>query len=434
MSKSVKIISLGCSKNTVDSEKLLKQLNYSGFDTGIVKDGARQDIVIVNTCGFINDAREESINTILELTEAKERGEIGELYVMGCLSQKYKEELQKEIPEVDRYFGVNRPGDILRYLEKDYNKNLDPERILSGPPHYAYLKVSEGCDRQCAFCAIPGIRGRYISKPVDDLVKEAAILANGGVREIILIAQDLSYYGTDLYGQSMLVELCGRILDSTDIEWLRLHYLYPGRVGNDLLNLIRDNSRICNYIDIPIQHISDRLLRAMKRGHSEKDTRLLLSTIREQIPGAAIRTGLITGYPGETESDFMKLVDFIREFRFERLGVFTYSHEEDTHAYRKLTDNIPQKIKKERADHIMAVQQEISLQKNQLMVGKEMKVLIDRREEGYSIARSEYDSPEIDQEILISPSELDIKAGDFLNVLITGAAEFDLEAKPLRKA
>lgn len=429
MAKSVKIVSLGCSKNTVDSEKLLRQLQFAGFRP-LIDDGViNADIVIVNTCGFINDAKEESVDTILELVESRKRGDIGELYVMGCLSERYSHQLKKEIPEVDRFFGVNKAEEILGYLDSDYKRSLDPERILTGPPHYAYLKVSEGCNRNCAFCAIPGIRGSYRSTPVDDLLKEAEILSAGGVMELILIAQDLSYYGRDLYGRQALVDLIRSILERTGVDWLRLHYLYPGSIPEDLLELIKDEERVCTYIDLPVQHISDNILSAMKRGHSEKDIRILLDHIRELMPEAAVRTTLITGYPGETENDFRKLLDFVKEYRFERLGVFTYSHEEDTYAHSRFTDDIPRRIKKERAELIMAVQQEISLRKNLDTVGKEMRVLIDREEGTHLVARSEFDSPGIDQEIFIKPgNDYYPGAGDFCRVRITSASEYDLEA------
>ena len=430
MAKSVKIVSLGCSKNTVDSEKLLKQLQFAGYQP--IPGGNMQDtdVVIVNTCGFINDAKEESVDTILELAGARKRGDIGELYVMGCLSERYRDQLIKEIPEVDRFFGVNKEEEILHSLAPNYKLLPEPARILSGPPHYAYLKVSEGFNHNCAFCAIPGIRGRYRSTPVDELVKEVKLLEAGGLREIILIAQDLTYYGRDLYGRQALVDLIRGILDNTGVDWLRLHYLYPGSIPGGLIELIKHEPRICNYIDLPVQHISDKILSAMKRGHSEKDTRNLLEHIRTILPGAAIRTTLITGYPGESENDFNKLLDFVREFRFERLGVFTYSHEEGTHAHSMFTDNIPGRIKRERADRLMELQQEISLCKNLDMAGKEMRVLIDRKEGTQLVARSEYDSPEVDQEIFIS-SEGAVKAGtgDFCKVRITSADYFELQAK-----
>ncbi len=432
MPESVKIVTLGCSKNTVDSEKLLRQLEYAGFSTHKQEAPEYHDIVIVNTCGFINDAKEESVNTILELIEAKKRKKIGRLIVMGCLSERYMNELRREMPEADSFFGVNKPGEILKYLQSSYHQSLDTERILTGPPHYAYLKVSEGCNRNCSFCAIPGIRGRYISKPVGKLVEEAQILTERGVKEVILIAQDLSYYGKDIYSKPMISSLCNELLEKTDIEWLRLHYLYPGSIPNDLLPLMKNSPRICNYIDIPVQHISNNILSRMKRNHSEYETRKLLSYIRDYIPAAAIRTTLITGFPGETDGDFKKLLDFVSEFRFERLGVFTYSHEEDTHAYQYLSDNIPEKIKRERADEIMAVQQQISLQKNREMVGRSIPVLIDRKENEYFISRSEYDSPEIDQEILIKKEKNKLKQGNFYNVIITGSSEFDLEARLFR--
>ena len=428
MQKTVKIISLGCSKNTVDSEKLLKQLQYADYNTSYHGHDKKTDIVIVNTCGFINDAKEESVNTIIELAEARKRGEIGELYVMGCLSERYRQELEKEIPEVDQYFGVNKPAEILRHLGNDYKPAADPERILSGPPHYAYLKISEGCDRRCAFCAIPGIRGRYRSAPVDELVKETEILTDRGVKEVILIAQDLSYYGIDRYNRHMLTELCEALLGIDRVEWLRLHYLYPHSLQKDLLELMKDNPRICNYIDMPVQHISDKILSAMRRGHSSYDTKKLLYDIRNILPEAAIRSTLITGYPGETDKEFRELLEFVREFRFDRLGVFTYSHEEDTWAHKKFRDDIPMKVKKERADEIMAVQQEISLQNNIAMIGRKLTVIIDRQEQDYFVGRTEYDSPEVDQEVLVRGGEGKLKPGDFCKVQISSATEYDLEA------
>jgi len=430
MSKSAQIITLGCSKNTVDSEKLLKQLEYSGYKplTGRNSD-EKPDVVIVNTCGFINDAKEESVNTILELIEAKKRGELGKLFVMGCLSERYMDVLQEEMPEADMYFGVNKPDEILNHLQSSYHRFLETERILTGPSYYAYLKVSEGCNRNCSFCAIPGIRGRYVSRPLEELVDEAMILTGKGVKELILIAQDLTYYGVDLYKKPMLVSLCREILKNTDISWLRLHYLYPDSVSHELLQLIKDSPQICKYIDIPIQHISDNILSRMKRNHSGHDTRELLSHIRTCLPEAAIRTTLITGFPGETDDDFRALHDFVSEFRFDRLGVFTYSHEDGTPAFA-FKDDIPEKIKRERADEIMAVQQEISLQGNISLAGEKMRVIIDRKEGEYFIARSEYDSPEIDQEILIESDKYELYPGDFCNVLITDATEFDLKASP----
>ena len=428
MPESVKIVTLGCSKNTVDSEKLLRQLQNAGFSTYQSEIPEYHDIVIVNTCGFINDAKEESVNTILELVEAKKRKKIGRLFVMGCLSERYMNELRREIPEVDSYFGVNKPEEILRSLQSSYHQSLDNERILTGPPHYAYLKVSEGCNRNCSFCAIPGIRGRYTSKPSAELVEEAQILAGKGVKEMILIAQDLSYYGKDIYGKPTLSSLCNELLEKTDIEWLRLHYLYPGSIPDDLLPLMKSSPRICNYIDIPVQHISNNILSRMKRNHSEYETRKLLSYIRNYIPEAAIRTTLITGFPGETEDDFKKLLDFVGEFRFNRLGVFTYSHEEATPAYAKFNDDVPEKIKRERADEIMLLQQGISLQNNLAAKGKEIRVIIDSEEEGYYSARSEYDSPEIDQEIHIKEARSKFHPGDFCNIRITGATEYDLKA------
>ncbi|MFO7853079.1 MAG: 30S ribosomal protein S12 methylthiotransferase RimO [Bacteroidota bacterium] len=432
MSKTVKIISLGCSKNTVDSEKLLMQLEHAGFDISHDENDGKTDIVIINTCGFINDAKEESINVILDYIEARKRGDIEQLFVMGCLSSRYKDELKKEIPEVDQYFGVNKPAEILEYLEAGYETSVGIDRVITGPPHYAYLKISEGCNRNCTFCAIPGIRGKHKSRPLEELLDEAHLLAGKGVKELILIAQDLSYYGIDLYRKPMLTALCNEIINIESIEWLRLHYLYPGSIPANLMPLIKHSPKICKYIDIPIQHISDNVLSAMKRNHSEDETRKLLSYIRDYLPEAAIRTTLITGYPAETENDFNKLMDFVHDFKFERLGVFTYSHEEGTLAFRKYKDIIPDELKRKRADDIMALQQEISLKKNLDFIGKEMRVIIDRKEGGYLVARSEYDSPDIDQEVLIKAATNNLKQGDLCNVLVTGATEYDLEASLLQ--
>jgi ribosomal protein S12 methylthiotransferase len=428
--KKINLVTLGCSKNVVDSEKLLAQLKAGGFK--IVNDSGdySADTVIINTCGFINDAREESIDTILRFTKAKESGKIRNLYVMGCLSERYMDALRTEIPEVSKYFGVHSISDILEEVGTRFRPELTTSRILTNPGHYAYVKVSEGCDRTCAFCAIPVIRGKCVSRPVDEIIKEAEELADSGVKELILIAQDLSYYGLDLYKKQMLPSLVSDLTKIKGFEWIRLHYLYPANFPEELIDLIMDNRRICRYIDIPVQHISDKMLALMKRSHNRVETVSILNKLRKGIPGAAIRTTLIAGHPGETETEFNELKEFIREFRFDRLGVFAYSHEDGTPSYESYQDEIPEEIKKSRVSEIMAIQQEISAELNDNLVGRTLKVLIDRREEEFFAGRTEYDSPEVDQEVLV-PAEYKLKPGNFYYVLITHATDFDLFGKPL---
>ena len=432
MSRSVNIVTLGCSKNVVDSEKLVKQLAYNGYKVEFDSDKAGSDIVIINSCGFINDAREESVDTILRFIRAKGNGDIGKLYVMGCLSERYKDDLRTWIPEVDQYFGVNDIIPILNDLNSEFRDDLYSDRVLSGPGHFAYLKISEGCDRTCSFCAIPGIRGKYISRRVEDLVDESRLLAQKGVKELILIAQDLSYYGVDIYKKQMLEQLVREISSKVGVNWIRLHYLYPANFPLEILRLMADDPKVCMYIDLPIQHISDNVLTKMRRSHNEQETRYLLNRIRKDLPAAAIRTTLITGHPGETERDFDKLVRFVEEFRFERLGVFTYSHEESTYGYDNYNDEIPEKVKRERADIIMAIQQEISLRENMELVGKELKVIVDSREGDHCIARTEYDSPEVDQEVLINVENRKLSPGMFAMVRIVDAGEYDLRGGLVR--
>jgi ribosomal protein S12 methylthiotransferase len=427
--KKLNIVTLGCSKNRVDSEKLLKQAENSGFTVLHDREEADSDIVIINTCGFINDAKEESIDTILRFSQARERGEIGKLYVMGCLSERYRDDLRSEIPVVDSWFGVNDPAAILRSLGGEFRDKLYPERVITTPGHYAYLKVSEGCNRTCAFCAIPGIRGKYISSSIDDLATESTALAEAGVKELILIAQDLSYYGIDLYGRQMLLPLLERLSAIKGIEWIRLHYLYPTNFPEDLIEYIRDNPKICPYIDLPVQHISDKVLKMMRRSHSGSETRRLLEKIRKELPGAAIRTTMITGHPGEGEREFRELVDFVREFRFNRLGVFAYSHEEDTYGFRNYKDSVSDRIKRSRADEIMAVQQQISTELNEEMKGVETDIIIDRKEGIWMVGRTRHDSPEVDQEVLVQATGSGISPGDIIRVKITGSTEFDLIAE-----
>jgi len=427
--KKINIVTLGCSKNIVDSEKLLKQLNAGGYDVIHDSDDTSSGTVIINTCGFINDAKEESIDTILRFVKAREAGYIDNLYVMGCLSERYMDSLTHEIPEVKRYFGVNNMSDVLAELGLKVRNDLLTERTITGPGHYAYLKISEGCDRTCAFCAIPLIRGKYISRPIEELVNEASLLAEKDVKELILIAQDLSYYGLDLYKKQSLTELVSELLKIKSFEWIRLHYLYPANFPMDLIPLIRNNSRICRYIDIPIQHITDNILGLMKRTHSRKETETLLKKLREEIPDAVIRTTLIAGHPGETEKDYLELKNFITNFRFDRLGVFAYSHEEDTYSYNQYKDEIPANVKESRVAELMEIQQTISAELNQEKIGKVIKVLIDRQEGEFFVGRTEFDSPEVDQEVLI-PVDYNLKAGIFYNIHITQSTDFDLYGVP----
>jgi ribosomal protein S12 methylthiotransferase len=426
----INIITLGCSKNVVDSEKLLRQLHAGGFDVIYNSNDISAGTVIINTCGFINDAKEESVDTILRFVKAQKAGQIDNLYVMGCLSERYMDVLKHEIPEVTKYFGVNNMSDILKELGLNFRSDLLNDRTITGPGHYAYLKISEGCDRTCAFCAIPFIRGKYISRPIEELVEEASELANKEVKELILIAQDLSYYGLDLYKKQSLPALVTELLKIKSIEWIRLHYLYPANFPMELIPLIRDNPRICRYIDIPIQHITDKMLGLMHRSHNRKDTETVLYKLRNEIPGAVIRTTLIAGHPGETEEDYLELKDFISEFRFDRLGVFAYSHEEDTYSYNEYKDEIPDEVKKTRVAELMEIQQNISSELNESHIGKIYKVIIDRKEGEYFIGRTEYDSPEVDQEVLISTKHL-LNSGSFYNILITQTTDFDLYGEPV---
>jgi ribosomal protein S12 methylthiotransferase len=428
--KKINIVTLGCSKNIVDSEKLLRQLNAGGFEIIYDSSDASADTVIVNTCGFINDAKEESIDTILRFVKAQKAGKIDNLYVMGCLSERYMDALKHEIPEVKKYFGVNNMSDILNELGVKQNNDLLTERTLTGPGHYAYLKIAEGCDRTCSFCAIPGIRGRYISRPVEELVREASKLAENGVKELILIAQDLSYYGLDLYRRQALAELVQEILKIEKLKWIRLHYLYPANFPMELIPLIRDNDRVCKYIDIPVQHITDRMLGLMRRSHNRQETEDILNKLRNEIPGSVIRTTLIAGHPGETDQDFIELKNFITGFRFDRLGVFKYSHEEDTHSYIEYNDDIPDNIKESRVAELMEIQQNISAEQNEKLVGRTLKVLIDRRDGEYFAGRTEYDSPEVDQEVLI-PAVFELSIGKFYNIKINQSTEFDLFGNPV---
>jgi ribosomal protein S12 methylthiotransferase len=418
----VNIITLGCSKNIVDSEVMLTQLR--GNEINATHQGDENaNVVIINTCGFIDRAKEESINTILEYVERKEAGEVEKVYVTGCLSERYKSELSIEIPNVDAWFGTMELPSLLHKFNANYKQELIGERIITTDAHYAYLKIAEGCDRPCSFCAIPLMRGKHKSRTIEDLVKEAEWLAKRGVKELMLIAQDLTFYGLDLYRERKLDVLLEKLADVKGLEWIRLHYAYPAGFPTEILKVMRERDNICNYLDMPLQHISDNMLKAMRRGINRSKTVDLIQRIREEVPGIALRTTLIAGYPGETEADFKDLLDFVKATRFNRLGVFEYSHEENTHAHN-FKDDVPAKVKEERVATIMAAQQEISFELNHQMLGKQFKVLVDRREGEYWIGRTEYDSPEVDNEVLITGKVPAI--GEFCTVEIYDTAEFDL--------
>lgn len=424
----INVVTLGCSKNLVDSEVLLNQLSMDGFEVVHDSNDTDSDIVVINTCGFIHDAKEESVNTILSFVDAKGRGEIEKLYVMGCLSERYKADLEKEVPEVDRFFGKFDMRAIVSELKATYRPEYIYERKITTPSHFAYLKISEGCNRVCAFCAIPGMTGKHKSKSMDDLVKEAKYLAKSGVKEILLIAQDLSYYGIDLYGKGMLAELIQKIAEVDGIEWIRLHYLYPTKFPMDILPLFKSVPKLCKYIDIPLQHSSNNVLKHMLRHVTTEETEALLQKIKEEVPGIAIRTTMLVGHPGETEEDFQQLKSFIQKHKFDRLGAFTYSHEEGTYGYQKYPDDIPEDVKQARADEIMAIQQGISERLNAAKVGQFLKVIVDREDDEFYVGRTEFDSPEVDGEVLIS-KEIPLKKGQFVQVEITGSGEFDLYGK-----
>jgi len=420
----INIITLGCSKNLVDSEYLLHQFHSNGHQVFHDAEDVEADIVIVNTCGFILDAKQESIESILHYAAMKKQGRIRKLIVMGCLSERYMSDLNKEIPEVDGFFGVWDHQNIVEAIGLKYYHELVNDRLITTPAHYAFLKISEGCNRQCAFCAIPGIRGSQRSRSVKDLYEEALNLAGRGVRELILIAQDLTSYGADLTGKKMLPELLGELTTLDNIDWIRMHYAYPTGFPDEVIDIMASNPKVCNYLDIPIQHINNRILSKMKRGHDRKKLEKLLFDLRSKVPGVTIRTTLLVGFPGETDEEFDELYQFVKEFRFDRLGVFPYSHEEDTPA-AGFDDDVPEEVKQERADRIMALQQEISLEINQNKVGKTFKVLIDREESDCYIGRTEHDAPEVDNEVLIDKQN-PLKSGDFAKVVITAAEEFDL--------
>ncbi|MEO5976756.1 MAG: 30S ribosomal protein S12 methylthiotransferase RimO [Chryseolinea sp.] len=421
----VNIVTLGCSKNLVDSEVLLTQLRGNGIDAVHESDKDDANVVVINTCGFIDNAKQESIDTILRYVDAKEEGIVDKVYVTGCLSQRYKDDLEKEIPEVDAWFGTRDLSRILKVFKANYKQELVGERILTNPSHYAYLKISEGCDRPCSFCAIPLMRGKHISRPMEELVLEARNLAKGGTKELLLIAQDSTYYGLDLYKKRNLADLMKRLSDVAGIDWIRLHYAFPAGFPMDVLDVMAERNNICKYIDIPLQHGSTKMLQLMRRGITREKTEQLIYSLREKVPGIAIRTTMIAGHPGETQQDFEDLIEFVEKSRFDRMGVFTYSHEENTFAH-SMADDVAEEVKQQRMEDIMDVQQGISLELNNDKIGKTFKVLVDRKEGGSFIGRTEFDSPEVDNEVIIeSPSEY-LRIGDFVNVNVTAASEFDL--------
>ena len=424
----VNVVTLGCSKNIVDSEVLMAQLKASQFEVEH-ETTENTEIVIINTCGFVENAKQESIDTILRFASAKKDGLVEKVYVTGCLSERYKTDLEKEIPEVDAYFGTRELPRLLKTLKADYRQELVGERFLTTPAHYAYFKISEGCDRPCSFCAIPLMRGGHLSVPQEELVDRARKLAAKGTKELLLIAQDLTYYGLDLYKKRALAELLDRLSDVEGIEWIRLHYAFPGGFPLEILEVMNRKSTICKYLDMPLQHISDDLLKSMRRGITREKTNSLIHTIRDKLPEIALRTTLICGYPGETKSHHEEMLRWVEETRFERLGVFTYSHEENTHAFQ-LKDDVSSKEKKKRMESVMAVQQNISFELNQKKIGKEFRVLVDRKEADFYIARTEFDSPDVDNEVIITPKKNTyLRQGDFCKVRVTGANDFDLQAE-----
>lgn len=422
----VNVVTLGCSKNIVDSEVLMGQLKANNIDVEHESSSDDHNIVIINTCGFVENAKQESIDTILRYVKAKKEGAVEKVYVAGCLSERYKADLEKEIPDVDAYFGTRELPKILKTLKADYKHELVGERLLTTPNHYAYFKISEGCDRPCSFCAIPLMRGGHVSVPMEELVSRAKKLAANGTKELLLIAQDLTYYGLDIYKKRELAELLDRISDVNGIEWIRLHYAFPNGFPMEVLDVMNKKENVCNYLDMPLQHISDNMLKSMRRGITKQKTIDVVNEIRDKVPDIAIRTTLIAGYPGETEKDHEEMLKWVEDTKFERLGIFTYSHEDNTHAFT-LKDDVSEKTKRKRADAVMAVQQEISYSLNQAKIGKTFKVLFDRKESDYFIGRTEYDSPDVDNEVLVKADKNTyVPIGDFANVKIKDASDFDL--------
>ena len=427
----INVVTLGCSKNVYDSEVLMGQLIANNKNVVHEDENDDGNIVVINTCGFIGDAKEESINTILHYVNKKELGEVDRVYVTGCLSERYKPDLQKEIPNVDEYFGTHDLPNLLKVLDADYKHELIGERLTTTPTHYAYLKIAEGCDRPCSFCAIPLMRGKHVSTPIENLVIEATKLAKKGIKELILIAQDLTYYGLDIYKKRALADLLTALAKIDGIEWIRLHYAFPTGFPLDVLEVVKNEPKVCNYLDIPLQHINDDILKSMRRGTSHEKTTNLIAEFRKSVPDMAIRTTLIVGYPGETEAIYQELKNWVAEMRFERLGVFAYSHEENTHA-ASLKDNVPEKVKQKRVSEIMELQSQISFELNQEKVGKVFKCIIDRKDGNYFIGRTEFDSPDVDNEVLIDATENYVQVGKFALIKITSATEFDLYGEPVK--
>lgn len=422
----IDIITLGCSKNLVDSEHLMRQLKEAGYHVTHDAERPQGEIAVINTCGFIGDAKEESINMILEFAQAKEEGLLKKLYVMGCLSERYLKELAIEIPQVDKFYGKFNWKELLHDLGKNYREELHNERVLTTPAHYAYLKISEGCDRKCSYCAIPIITGRHVSRPMEEILQEVRYLVDRGVKEFQIIAQELTYYGVDLYHKQMLPELVERIADIPGVEWIRLHYAYPAHFPTDLFRVMRERPNVCKYMDIALQHISDNMLQKMRRHVTKEQTYQLIENFRKEVPGIHLRTTLMVGHPGETEADFEELKEFVRKVRFDRMGAFAYSEEEGTFAANNYEDNIPQEVKQARLDELMAIQQEISSELSAAKIGRQMKVIIDRIEGDYYIGRTEFDSPEVDPEVLIERNGEQLIIGNFYQVEIVNSDDFDL--------
>ncbi len=423
--KRVNVVTMGCSKNLVDSEVLLSQLEKGKFEVMHDSGETGFDAVFVNTCGFIHDAKQESIDMILDYAEAKKRGDIGKLFVMGCLSERYQKELETEIPEVDRYFGKFDLKAMVDELKVSYHPEYIYERKITTPSHFAYLKIAEGCDRSCAFCAIPQMTGRHKSRTIESLVKEARYLAKKGVKEILLISQELSSYGTDIYGKNQLPQLIGQISQIDGIEWIRLHYLYPTKFPYEILPVMRENPKVCKYLDMPLQHIANPVLKNMMRHVTREETEALIKRIKAEVPGVILRTTMLVGFPGETEADFEELKQFVRDTKFEKLGVFPYSHEEGTYAAKRFVDDVPEEVKQARADEVMEIQQQVSAELNRQKIGQEFKVIIDRKEGEFYVGRTEFDSPEVDGEVFVT-SEKELKKGQFIQVEITGSEDYDL--------
>ena len=427
----VDIVTLGCSKNLVDSEKLIRQLEINGYKVTHDAEEPKGEIAVINTCGFIGDAKEESINTILEFCQAKEEGNLRKLYVMGCLSERYLKDLAVEIPQVDKFYGKFNWTELLQDLGKAYHSEIQQERALTTPSHYAYLKISEGCDRKCSYCAIPIITGKHVSRPMEEILEEVKYLVKKGVKEFQIIAQELTYYGIDLYKKQMLPELVERLADIEGVEWIRLHYAYPAHFPEELFRVMRERENVCKYMDIALQHISDKMLQKMRRHVTKEETYQLIRRFREEVPGIHLRTTLMVGHPGEEEDDFEELKEFVRQVKFDRMGAFAYSEEEGTYAAEHYEDTIPDEIKQRRLDELMAIQQDIAAELSEKKIGKKYKVIIDRVEGDYYIGRTEYDSPEVDPEVLIPCSEKQLLIGSFYEVKIVSADDFDLYASVL---